>query len=137
MIDSNEEKNEKGVGYNSDCKAEEVNDIDKRLHLAMLFKLASIADQDSNEDMELSVRNMLEMDVVKTRYGTSRDWKDPPPDESRNELEFKLVDNPGDWGSFCYQSVFKKEDNNMVYKHHCLPTGCQPVEKNSVGEMFH
>ena len=91
MIDSNEEKNEKGVGYNSDCKAEEVNDIDKRLHLAMLFKLASIADQDSNEDMELSVRNMLEMDVVKTRYGTSRDWKDPPPDESRNELEFRRV----------------------------------------------
>ena len=88
------------------------------------------SDQDSNKDIELSDRNMVEMDVVKTQYGTlgltvhetPRDWKDPPPDESRNEPEFKLVvDNSGGWGSFCYRPVFKKEGNNMVYKHHCLP----------------
>ena len=65
MIDANEEKNETGVGFDSDCEAEEVDDIDEELHLARLFKMTSIADQDSNEDIELSDRNMVEMDVVK------------------------------------------------------------------------
>ena len=142
MIDANEEKNETGVECDSDCEAEEVNDIDEELHLARLFKLASIADQDSNEDIELSDKNMVQMDVVRNIFGTPglsvhetpRDWKDPPPDESRNEPEFKLVDNPGGWSSFCYRPVFKKEHNNTVYKHHCLPTGCQPVEKNREGK---
>ena len=51
---------------------------------------------------------MVEMDVVRNIYGTPglsvhetpRDWKDPPPEESRNEPEFKLVDNPGGCSSF-------------------------------------
>ena len=138
MIDANEEKNETGVGFDSNCEAEEVDDIDGEVHLARLFKMVSIADQDSNEDIELSDRNMVEMDVVKTQFGTPglsvhetpKDWKDPPPDESRNEPEFKLVDNPGEWSSFCYRPVFKKE-NNMRF----ISTIVSPLDANQWGKI--
>ena len=50
MIDTNEENNETGAGCDSDCEADEINNIDNELHLARLFKLVSIAEQDSNED---------------------------------------------------------------------------------------
>ena len=111
MIDANEEQNETDFGYDSNCDTEEINNIDEELHLESLFKQVSVADQDSNKDIEVSDRNMVEMDVVKTQYGTQqgltlhetpRDWSDPPPDGSRNKPQFKIVDNPGKWGSFCY-----------------------------------
>ncbi len=123
IIDENEENNETGVRYDSDCEAEEINDFDNELHLTRLFKLVSIAEQDSNEDIEVSDRNMVEMEVVTSaQYATQgltvheapKDWSDPPPDKSRNEPEFKLVDNPGNWSSFSYRPVFKKENNSMV-----------------------
>jgi len=142
MIDAKEEDNETGVGYDSDGDAQEIDDIDDEVHLARLFKLVSITDQESNEDIEVSDRNMVQMEFVTSQFGTQalnvhetpKDWTDPPHDESRNEPEFKAVDNPGNWSSFCYRPVFKKENNSMVYKHHCLPTGCQPVEKNNDGK---
>ena len=69
MIDANEEKNETGIECDSDCEAEEINDIDEELHLARLFKLASIADQDSNEDIELSDKIWWKWTLLGTYMG--------------------------------------------------------------------
>ena len=130
---------ETGAGYDSDDNADEVNDIDDEMHMARMFKLMSITDLDSNEDIEILDRNMVELDSELPNlkiHSVPDDWIDPPHDATKNEPPFESLDNPGKWSSFCYRPVFKKENGVSVYKHHCLPTGCMPVEKNADGKRI-
>ena len=38
--------------------------------------------------------------------------------------------------NFLFRPVFKKEKGIYIYKHHCLPIGCIPVEKNDDGKRI-
>ena len=103
---------ETGAGYNSDGNADELNDIDDEMHMARMFKLASITDLDSNEDIEILDRNMVELDSELPNlkiHSVPDDWIDPPHDATKNEPPFESLDNPGKWSSFCYRPVFKKK----------------------------
>ena len=49
-----EDERETGLGYDSNSDANEVKGIDDKASLVQLFRLASIIDQDSNENIELT-----------------------------------------------------------------------------------
>jgi len=124
MVDVNEDNNESGAGYDSDGDAEELDAIGDEMHLARMFKLMSITDQDSNEDVEVSDRTMVNFDKelpidmptenIKI-HCIPEDWIDPPHNVSKNEPPFASVDNPGDWSSFSFRPVFKKENISSIY----------------------
>ena len=63
-------------------------------------------------------------------------WEVPSPAVEKGETPFESIDNPGEWSSFSFRPVFKKSAGSRVaqYQHHCLPTGCVPVEKNENGK---
>ena len=46
---------------------------------------------------------------------------------------FPDVDNPGAWDSFIFRPKFKKENGEMKYHGHYLPSRCVPVPKNEDG----
>ena len=62
IVDVQEDDVETGAGYDSDGNADELNDIDDEMHMARMFKLMSITDLDSNEDIEILDRDMVELD---------------------------------------------------------------------------
>ena len=147
LSDVSEDGRETGLGYDSDDNADEIMDIDDEMHMVSMFKTLSVIDQESNEDIEVSDRNMVQFDVKLPKKITPEDikihcvpndWEDPAPDTERNEPPFELVDNPGNWSSYSFRPVFKKEGGSRtaIYKHHCLPTGCIPVEKNEDGRRI-
>ena len=142
MGDVSEENRETGAGYDSNEDANEVQDIDDEMHMATLFKMLAVTEQESNDDIEVSDRNMVELqgkipndlpENVKI-HCVPEDWVNPAPNTEKNEPPFDSIDNPGQWSSYAFRPVFKKEGGTSVYKHHCLPTGCVPVEENSQGK---
>ena len=145
MVYVNDDKNESGEGYDSDGDVEELDAIGDEMHLARMFKLMYIIDQDSNEDVEVSDRTMVNFDKelpidmptenIKI-HCIPEDWIDSPHNVSKNEPPFASVNNPGDWSSLSFRPVFKKENGSSIYKYHCLPTGCIPVEKNDDGKRI-
>ena len=145
MCDVSEDDRENGDGYDSDENAEEVNDFDDEMHMAELFKALAVTEQESNVDIEVSDRNMLELVKSMPNYlpknikihNVPDDWTDPAPATEKMEPPFDLVDNPGNWSSYAFRPVFKKENGTSVYKHHCLPTGCIPVEENDDGKRMY
>ena len=138
LSDVSEDNRETGLGYDSEDVADEVGDIDDEANLARLFRLASITDQDANENIEVD-KNMLEFkQAIKKNvnpeslqiHNVPDDWKDPPPAIDKDEPPFESIDNPGEWSSFAFRPVFKKSAGSTAkYQHHCLPTGCIPVER--------
>ena len=145
MGDVSEDDRENGAGYDSDANAEEVNDFDDEMHMAKLFKALAVTEQESNVDIEVSDRNMVELDrFIPNDLPKNMkipcvpdDWTDPAPATEKNEPPFDLVDNPGNWSSYAFRPVFKKENGASVYKHHCLPTGCIPIEENDDGKRMY
>jgi len=139
IVDVQEDDIETEAGYDSDGNADELKNIYDEMHMARMFKLMSITYLESNEDIEILDRNMVELDselpYIKM-HSVPDDWIDPPHDASKNEPPFESLDNPGKWSRFCYHPVFKKENGVSFYKHHCLPTGFIPVEKNADGKRI-
>ncbi len=58
-----EDKNETGLGYDSNEDANKLNHIDDEMPTAMMFKLMSIAEHESNKDIEVSDRNSIEFET--------------------------------------------------------------------------
>ena len=144
LCDVSEDEKESGLGYDSDGDADEVLDVDIESKLARLFRLASITDHDANENIEVD-NNMVEFKKLFNKnvnpeslqiHCVPDDWQDPPPDVGKDEPPFESIDNPGEWSSFSFRPVFKKSagSSRAKYQHHCLPTGCVPVEKDANGK---
>ena len=70
-----------------------------------------ITEQDSNEDIEILDRNMVELDselpYLKI-HSVPDNWIDPPHDATKNEPPFESLENPVKWSRFCDCPVFKK-----------------------------
>ena len=62
MGDVSEEVRETGVGYDSNEDANEVQDIDDEIHMVNLFKILAITEPESNNNIEVSDGNMVELD---------------------------------------------------------------------------
>jgi hypothetical protein len=63
------------------------------------------------------------------------DWKKPSVKYDKGEIEWKDVDNPGDWLEFTYRPKFNAKTGNYVA--HMLPTGARPVPKDVEGKRIH
>jgi hypothetical protein len=62
------------------------------------------------------------------------DWKKPSVKYDKGEIEWKDVDNPGDWLEFTYRPKFNAKTGNYVA--HMLPTGARPVPKDVEGKRW-
>ena len=109
---------------------------------ARMFKLHATADNDRDDVALEGEKNFLLIGKGKIGDVTDEslrvhiqpdDWTDPLPHIERNEPFFKDLDNPGQLSSFSFRPVYKKEKGVDTYKHHCLPTGCIPVDENIDG----
>ena len=67
-------------------------------------------------------------------YRSPEDWVDPPAQPPIGEPKFDDVDNPGSWSRYIFRPSFASRSKTSKYKHHALPTGCQPVPKNVNGK---
>ena len=113
--------------------------------MAKLFKALAVTEQESNVDIEVSDRNMVELGRSMLNnlpknikiHNVPDNWTDPAPATEKMEPPFDLIDNPGNWPSYAFHPVFKKENGASVYKHHFLPTGCIPVEENDDGKRMY
>ena len=137
-----EESSELGGGGDSDNDCAEANDIDDAAEVADHFRMMAITDADANVNIVNNEKNMILIPTGLERANTEdlrvhcvpNDWVDPSPCIPEGEPPFNELDNPGDWSSFSFCPVFKREkDRGKVYKHHALPTGCVPVPKDENG----
>ena len=118
-------------------------ELDDSATLASQFRMLSMTDNDSNQDVVDSVKNMVILSSGTEKFNPEQlkihcvpdDWEDPPAKTEKKEPEFKEIDNPGGWSSFSFRPVYKKEKNDdaKMYKYHSLPTGCVPVEVDENG----
>jgi len=143
MDDIFEDNGELGNGCDSDEDCDEVVELDDSATLASQFRMLSMTDNDSNQDVVDSVKNMVILSSGTEKFNPEQlkihcvpdDWEDPPAKTEKKEPEFKEIDNPGGWSSFSFRPVYKKEKNDdaKMYKYHSLPTGCVPVEVDENG----
>ena len=104
------------AGYDSDENAEEVNNFDDEVHMAKLFKALAVTEQESNVDIEVSDRNMVELGRSMLNnlpknikiHNVPDNWTDPAPATEKNEPPFDLIDNTGNWSSYAFYPVFKR-----------------------------
>ena len=116
LSDVSEDNRETGLGYDSDENADELKEMDNEMHMATLFKALAVTEQESNVDIEVTDRNMVELersmpnDLPKDIkiHNVPDDWTDPAPATEKNEPPFDLIDNPGNWSSYAFRPVFKK-----------------------------
>jgi len=112
LSDVSEDGRETGIGYDSDDNADKIMDIDVEMHMAAMFKTLSLIEQESNKDIEVSDRNMVQFNTKLPKNITPENiikihcvpdnWEDPAPYTERNEPPFELVDNPGNWSRYSF-----------------------------------
>ena len=112
MGDVSEEDQETGAGYDINEDANEVQDIDDEMHMAKLFKMLAITELESNNDIKVSDRNMVELEGkipndlpenVKI-HCVPEDWVDLAPNTEKTEPSFESFDNPGKLSSYKFWS---------------------------------
>ena len=99
-----EDENETGLGYDSNGDTDEVENIDDKVNLVRLFRLTSIIDQESNDNIEVE-KNLLEFKESFRKnvnpdslliHCVPDDLQDPPPAIDKDEPPFECIDNPGE-----------------------------------------
>ena len=63
VCDISEVENDTGFGYESDDTSAEVTPIDNQMYMATLPKAMYVIEQESNDDIEVSDRNMVEFET--------------------------------------------------------------------------
>ena len=61
IVDTDEDKRQTGLGYHSNEDTDMLNDIDDEMQMVKMCKVIIIVENESNEDMEVSDRNFVEL----------------------------------------------------------------------------
>jgi len=137
--------NELGDGGDSDDDGEEVEIHDEAL-------ARSVVDR-HNHDSSLAVDQNTcgnigfvltkaevndiedEVEVLRTVPKPPADWIRPSK-KCKDEIEFNLVDNPGNWPDFIFRPCYSKREARKPPKYirHELPTGATPVPADGDGK---
>ena len=75
LTDVAEDEQETRLGYDSNEDADELNDIDDAMKTARIFRLMSITEHESNEDIEVSDKNSVEFETKLSKNILPKDIK--------------------------------------------------------------